>query len=257
MDISEARKMKRRQVKNLVFQLDSMLPDEHRHNTPMMKRSGARAFGIGGRTLFSVLTDTIEYLRTIKARQQASAHAARRRACVYRALAIEDETLREGMRSSQSLVLMEVSMPGWTIQNINVTAQELLGSPPWGDSNGQCLLNAIVHRDDLLALKEMWQQNLCAQGLSELAARDDAHDGTALVPPPNVRPRRQIRICCYKCRDLSPVLDTASMPKANTHHEDIHPDALSPFSDQDMLFEEDPHLPDLGAASPPSGEDDR
>ena len=82
MDISEARKMKRRQVKNLVFQLDSMLPEAHRHNTPMMKRSGARAFGMGGRTLFAVLTDTIEYTVSSSSSSSSSSSNSSRSYCV-------------------------------------------------------------------------------------------------------------------------------------------------------------------------------
>ena len=103
---------------------------EHRHDEPAMKRSGVRSFGMGGRTLFAVLTDTIDYLRAIKARPQCSGRAAAAAAGASSSsssssssaaaaaggggggLRIDSESLREGMRSSRSLILIEVAMPG-------------------------------------------------------------------------------------------------------------------------------------------------
>jgi hypothetical protein len=39
---------------------------------------------------------------------------------------------------------MEIEMTGWTIENINIGAQQLFGTPPWRDTIGQCLINRRV-----------------------------------------------------------------------------------------------------------------
>ena len=68
-----------------------------------------------------MLADTIEYLKSIRTRERPTdateatdkcqGGPARLPAWVTGPLAIDDDTLQEGMRSSHSLVVMEVEMP--------------------------------------------------------------------------------------------------------------------------------------------------
>jgi len=151
-------KAKRREQNALVLQLDAMIPEEF-CTTTVKNGAGARSLGTSGRSLIAVLTDTIECLKALRARHREAAakrNVSRIPAWVPALLAIDDDTLREGMRSSHSLVLIELDMPGWIIENMNSGAEQLFGSPPWGDSRGQCFVNTVVHRDDLLPLHEMW-----------------------------------------------------------------------------------------------------
>ena len=96
--------------------------DPYEHSQERLRAVDAAASpGESGRSLFHVLTDTIEYLRSIRTREpptdatdatdQCQQGPARLPAWVPGPLAIDDDTLQEGMRSSHSLVVMEVEMP--------------------------------------------------------------------------------------------------------------------------------------------------
>ena len=160
------RRKQRQRQNTLVFELDLLLPEEFRTKGVKNSAGSHRSLGTSGRSLFAVLADTVECLKALRVRERDNAkrrHASRLLslpAWVPPPLAIDDDTLREGMRSSHSLALIEVDMPGWTIEVMNTGAQELQGCPPWGDSRMQCLVNTLVHRDDVLPLQDMWQQSL-------------------------------------------------------------------------------------------------
>jgi hypothetical protein len=91
------RKKQRHRQNTLVFELDVLLPEEFR--TKELKNSaGSRSLGTSGRSLFAVLADTVECLKVLRACKRDKA-----KAWVPPPLAIDDETLREGMRSSHSV----------------------------------------------------------------------------------------------------------------------------------------------------------
>ena len=91
------RKKQRQRQNTLVFELDVLLPEEFR--TKELKNSaGSRSLGTSGRSLFAVLADTVECLKVLRACKRDKA-----KAWVPPPLAIDDETLREGMRSSHSV----------------------------------------------------------------------------------------------------------------------------------------------------------
>jgi hypothetical protein len=181
------RKLRQRQ-NALVFELDVLLPEEFRTKEVKNGAGSHRSLGTSGRSLFAVLADTVECLKVLRARERdkvksrQASRLASLPAWVPPPLAIDDDTLREGMRSSHFLALMEVDMPGWTIENLNTGAQELLGRPPWVDSRMQCLVNTLVHRNDVLPLQEMWQQSLTAMHSSPKILRMCSYKSVGFEP---------------------------------------------------------------------------
>jgi len=113
-------------ARSLSHETESVDPYEHSQER-LRAADAAASPGESGRSLFHVLTDTIEYLRSIRTREpptdapdapdatdKCQQGPARLPAWVPGPLAIDDDTLQEGMRSSHSLVVMEVEMPNWT-----------------------------------------------------------------------------------------------------------------------------------------------
>jgi len=182
------RQLRRQNQNALLSQLDRLLPpDVCNQNT--RNGAGGRALGQKGRSLHNILEDARNYLRD----QHFPEAQMVQLEPPYRPQhdAIDDATIRQGlMCSSQSIVAIELDMPGWTIAELNPGAEHLLGSTPWGDSRGQCLVNSLVHRDNTQSLLDMW-----AGVDAELPSFASVVEGGL------AQPRLTIRLCSYKLVD--------------------------------------------------------
>ena len=92
------RRKQRQRQNTLVFELDLLLPEEFRTKEVKNSAGSHRSLGTSGRSLFAVLADTVECLKVLRVCKRDKA-----KAWVPPPLAIDDETLREGMRSSHSV----------------------------------------------------------------------------------------------------------------------------------------------------------
>jgi hypothetical protein len=120
--------------------------------------------------------------------------------------------------SSHSLAVMELEMPSWTITSLNPAAKELLGETPWASSEGQCLVNALVHWEDVSILQNMWLE---AQSASK------TFDPTSAGPPQaHDSSRRKIRFSRYHLHDPVQVVSAEAKER---HGEEVSSDAYMPL----------------------------
>ena len=209
---------KRRRHKEFVKNLDALLPEAYR-SIPVKNCAGRRSLGSEGRSLHDVLVDTIQCLKAMRPRGEAGGadeHTPAHSEALGRE--VSGAALRDGLMSSHSLAVMELEMPSWTITSLNPAAKELLGETPWASSEGQCLVNALVHWEDVSILQNMWLE---AQSASK------TFDPTSAGPPQaDDSSRRKIRFSRYHLHDPVQVVSAEAKER---HGEEVSSDAYMPL----------------------------
>jgi hypothetical protein len=208
---------KRRLHKEFVKNLDALLPEAFR-SIPVKNCAGRRSLGSEGRSLHDVLVDTIQCLKAMKPRDVAGdadehtpAHS------VALGSEVSGAAMRDALMSSHSLAVMELEMPSWTITSLNPGAKELLGDTPWASSEGQCLLNALVHWEDVSTLQNMWLE-------AQSAGKN--FDPTSAGPPQaDDSSSRKVRFSRYHLHDPVQVV---SAEVKERHGEEVSSDAYIP-----------------------------
>jgi len=159
---NKARARTRREMKNLLNQIDSVLAI-HERSRPTVTRAGRRAVGKDGRSAQHILADAVQYIRDIRKRRTGTAADARARSALLGAAAswppalgvavlrnvpfspptpslrqndcaqwrrafIDEDTIRSGLLSSHTMACFLVEMPGWTVLELSPGARQV--GPP-------------------------------------------------------------------------------------------------------------------------------
>ena len=185
------RKDQRRRQKVLIEHLDDLLPPDAKR-LATTNGAGVRAIGLSGRSLHNVLHDVVDHLHALRRREAAQltpdsaqpyvgsssgtgSQSPDDEAAAMPAVGpMETHMHRCGIVSSHSLAAIELSMPDWSIARLNPAGRALFGTLPWLEFTGQCLLNSLVHGDDVCALQQLWADALARTGA------DDADSGPAV-----------------------------------------------------------------------------
>ena len=159
----------------------------------IMTCAGRRAIGKDGRSTQLILADTLRCVRKIREGMASRppddrAHAlpAGEVASSSRAVSmaphaspqcllpqspaikpvIDDYMIESGLLSSHTVACFLIEMPGWTLKAMSPGARQVLGPSPFGDYEGQELLNGFVHWKDVALLEGMWVSALASGSAS-------------------------------------------------------------------------------------------
>ena len=148
---NKARARTRREMKNLLNQIDSVLAI-HERSRPTVTRAGRRAVGKDGRSAQHILADAVQYIRDIRKRRTGTAADARARSALlgavlrnvpfppptpslrqndctqWRCAFIDEDTIRSGLLSSHTMACFLVEMPGWAVLELSPGARQV--GPP-------------------------------------------------------------------------------------------------------------------------------
>ncbi|MGB1594606.1 MAG: hypothetical protein ACPIOQ_17755, partial [Promethearchaeia archaeon] len=147
--------------------LISTMPERNASHRPASPDSDAVSAG-GGLSPASALPP----LLTASLHQcAASLHDARQTgscdSSVQGGAQVDTDMYRLSITESHSLVAIELSMPDWIITHVNPGARAFFGTLPWMRFEGQCLLNSLVHYDDVGELQQLWTSVLGERGANE------------------------------------------------------------------------------------------
>jgi hypothetical protein len=208
---SAQRRAQRARQTKLAVQLDSMLPARAK-GEKSANGAGGRSVGTEGRSMQDVLTDTIEHLRNLRAGRDSfsrtcepskawqgflkeSKQGGRPMTGSFETsvltsadeldVRLDGSIFRHIMQSSRALAQFEVAMPGWTVTSVNPGARALLGNFPFIEMVGQCLLNGIVHEEDIDKLEGLWMEAHAAYACRTQHVRPFDASSNVLVDPPS------------------------------------------------------------------------
>ena len=194
------RKETRERQRRLVARLDELLPPGARIRATV-NGAGGRALGVSGRSLHDVLEDVRDHLISTMPERNAShrpaspdsdaasaggglspasalpplltaslyqcAESLHDDSSVQGGAQVDTDMYRLSITESHSLVAIELSMPDWIITHVNPGARAFFGTLPWMRLEGQCLLNSLVHYDDVGELQQLWTSVLGERGANE------------------------------------------------------------------------------------------
>uniref|UniRef100_A0A7S4JRF4 Uncharacterized protein n=1 Tax=Guillardia theta TaxID=55529 RepID=A0A7S4JRF4_GUITH len=168
---AEKKKKTRMDQKGLVVELDRLLPKIEKPPEPA-KCVGARALGSTGRSLLNILEDAAKLVREIRMKEggmdtlDAASDDEGEEGRQNRVLPITDGILKEGVLSSESLLVFEADLVTWNIRSMGRGMQEFFKLAPWGSCVGQSLLH-LVHDDDKHILRNVSMRSMSGgHGLS-------------------------------------------------------------------------------------------
>ena len=239
--LRHAESQKRKRQKEVVIALDKLLPETYRSD-PVKNCAGRRSLGMEGRSLQDVLVDTVKCLRAMRARDEAGDADTGSPATEdeHTPATVSGATIRDGLKSSHSLAVMELEMPSWTVLSLSPAAQELLGDTPWGSCEGQCLVNSIVHHEDVSILEDIWSE---AQSASKAYAAPPQGYPQAANTYPKV-----IRFSRYHSHDPVPVSSDADVSMEGAASASLGSQEAASKHSFPHPFVPDPLFEDAGAA---------
>mmetsp|Transcript_31484 Transcript_31484/g.70832 ORF Transcript_31484/g.70832 Transcript_31484/m.70832 type:complete len:507 (-) Transcript_31484:2627-4147(-) len=170
---AEKKKKTRMDQKGLVVELDKLLPKIVKPPEPA-KCVGARALGSTGRSLLNILEDAAKLVREIRTKEGTlsgawagpSEEEEGAEIRQHPIPSITDVMMKEGLRSSQSLLVFETDLCDWRIRSMSNGMQEFFKLAPWGSCLGQSLIH-LVHTEDKHILRNISVKSLSeSQGIS-------------------------------------------------------------------------------------------